>query len=313
MTPTISVALCTHNRADLLRLALESLRGQTLPRSQFEVLIVDNNSTDHTSDVADEFASDEGTRYIFEPQMGLSHARNRAWREARGRYVAYLDDDAKAPPDWLKVASGIIEAKSPAIFGGPSRAFYVSKKPKWFKDEYAQHSLGDTARPLKESEYLFGFNMFFRRDAFAIFGGFDPNLGMIGAKIAYGEETAVQYRLRREAPNEVIYYAPDVYVYHLAAPDKMVLSKLVRRRFAGGRYYQRTLGQEVSKTSGVATFKMALYLMYNLTAESTYRMLARSRDRYPHPQTYFYERALHYVGRLGRMFEQCFGKPPRDA
>ncbi len=306
MTPLFSVALCTHNRADLLQLALESVCEQALARSAYEVLIIDNNSTDHTRQVAKGFESVENVRYIFEPQMGLSHARNRAWKEARGDYVAYLDDDAKGPPQWLTVAKGIVEAQSPAMFGGPSRAFYVSKKPKWFKDEYAQHSFGPTARALGENEFLFGFDLFLRRDVLEMCGGFDPDLGMTGSKMAYGEETAIQHILRERSPDEVIYYDPDVWVYHLAAPDKMVLAKLVRRRLAAGRYYERTFRPDASaRTPWLSIGKMSAWLVMQFGSELTYRMLLRPRDKYPHAQSYFYEKALPHLNGFGRMFEQC--------
>lgn len=101
----ISVVVCTFNRADILPLALQSLCEQTPHHDQTEIIVVDNNSPDNTRQVVDEFIEKyPNIRYCFEPIQGLSHARNRGWREARGEYVGYLDDDAKAPPEWLHSA-----------------------------------------------------------------------------------------------------------------------------------------------------------------------------------------------------------------
>src|SRR5690349_1483083 len=98
----ITVAICTYNRARYLPHAIESLVGQSLAASQFEILIVDNASTDPTHEVVKRYLPKlSNLRYLYEPRQGLSHARNTAWQSAEGKYVAYLDDDAQANPHWL--------------------------------------------------------------------------------------------------------------------------------------------------------------------------------------------------------------------
>ncbi|MGD8380729.1 MAG: glycosyltransferase, partial [Syntrophobacterales bacterium] len=93
----ISVIVCTYNRAELLGGTLRTLCHQTLDTSEYEVIVVDNNSTDNTREVVDEFCRrSSNVRYCFEPQQGLSHARNQGLQEAKGKYVAYIDDDARA-------------------------------------------------------------------------------------------------------------------------------------------------------------------------------------------------------------------------
>ena len=101
-SPLISVVVCTFNRADLLETSLEALDEQILESSEYEVIVVDNNSTDNTLNVVEELCNRlTSLRYCFEPNQGLSHARNRGWREAMGEYVAYIDDDCKVPGQWL--------------------------------------------------------------------------------------------------------------------------------------------------------------------------------------------------------------------
>ncbi|MFH1754161.1 MAG: glycosyltransferase family A protein, partial [Candidatus Latescibacterota bacterium] len=97
----LSVIVCTYNRSPLLVSCLDSLVNQTLPVTNFEIVLVNNNSTDDTQAIAERYAGGHGNiRVINELKQGLSHARNRGWQEAKGKYVAYIDDDAKTLSDW---------------------------------------------------------------------------------------------------------------------------------------------------------------------------------------------------------------------
>ena len=127
----ITVIICTYNRCDLLKSVMETLIDQKLPPDYYELIIVDNNSNDSTKEFVQKFTvqnSKYNIRYILEPNQGLSHARNRGWKEAKGEYVAYTDDDCKIPPEWLTVAKNTIEKYSPDVFGGPYFAFYLSDR-----------------------------------------------------------------------------------------------------------------------------------------------------------------------------------------
>ena len=98
----LTVALCTYNRADFLRQTLAGLARQNFPRDQFEVLVIDNNSRDHTAAVVAEFANTvPAPRHVLETQQGLDYARNRAISEARGDIIIFGDDDILVAPDWL--------------------------------------------------------------------------------------------------------------------------------------------------------------------------------------------------------------------
>src|SRR5712671_6825521 len=99
----ISVIIATHNRADLLAIALKSLARQTIPPAEYEVIVVDNASSDQTPAVVRQMSpAMPQVRYVFEERLGLSWARNAGLEAARAPYVAYLDDDAKAEPEWLE-------------------------------------------------------------------------------------------------------------------------------------------------------------------------------------------------------------------
>ena len=120
--PAISVIICTYNRADRLLLALEALTQQTLPSSAFEVLVVDNRSTDNTPAICRVFQERFANfRYVYEPIQGLSKARNTGWQLSQSLYIAYLDDDAIPCKEWVEAILNVFETvrPKPASIGGP--------------------------------------------------------------------------------------------------------------------------------------------------------------------------------------------------
>ena len=293
----ISVVICTYNRADLARQAITSVLAQDFPQTGYELLIIDNNSTDHTGALAQEFCGAyPNVRFFLENKVGLSHARNRGWQEAGGEYVAYIDDDCKVPPAWLRAAANVIEREHPAAFGGPFYPFYNSPKPAWFKDEYGSHVQGQEMRPLKDIEYLDGMNMFIRADALELSGGFDPDFGMKGKKIAYGEETDLIYRLRKQA--EKIYYAPEVFVYHLVRSEKMNLWTNLVMSFSGGYYYAK-IARQSNHGNFLVNMFLVLKVVLKIARSLSWDLLRRDRRIYPFFQNFLYEVSFQLVTDLG--------------
>jgi len=194
-----SVVIGTHNRADLLELALQTLSEQTLASDKFEVLVIDNCSTDTTREVTEHYMSGGNVRYVYEDKIGIGHARNRGMNEARGVYVVYTDDDCKLPSDWLSRAATIVETHQPDVFGGPFYPFYLSPKPDWFLDAYGGYTLGDEPRWLTVNERpLTGGNLFIEKNILKSVGGFNTNFGMVGKKIGYSQDTIVQFYLYKK-------------------------------------------------------------------------------------------------------------------
>ena len=102
---TICVILCTYNRASRLAEALKSIMASALPADvEWKILVVDNNSTDQTRNVATEFCDRYPSRfrYLFEPRQGKSHALNAALQESRAEILAFTDDDVTVEPEWLR-------------------------------------------------------------------------------------------------------------------------------------------------------------------------------------------------------------------
>jgi len=235
--PRISVIIATHNRADLVRIALESLIEQTFDSAAFEVIVVDNASRDHTAQMVVEMSARmPQLRYVREERLGLSWARNRGLAEAQAQYVAYLDDDARAEPAWVEALLAALESSAaPLCVAGPVYLNWNGLPQKvparyWSLLSYVHY--GDHDRPLTASEYIVGANMAFDRAALDRVGGFPTNLGRHGAKLLSGEEAQVVAQLR--AGGGEVYYAAKAGVFHIVQPDRVKPVWLWRRMFWDG-------------------------------------------------------------------------------
>ncbi|MBI4544333.1 MAG: glycosyltransferase family 2 protein [Gemmatimonadetes bacterium] len=304
--PLFSVIVCTLNRAPLLATALAYLCRQSLARSEYEVLVVDNNSADGTAAVTAEYAAQcPNVRHVLERKQGHSHARNRGLGEARGQYAAYLDDDCRAPTDWLANARRAVETVSPAVLGGPYLACYESPKPRWYRDDYGSHVQAEKRGELGRDEYLSGGNIFFRRALLEQLGGFDPKLGMRGRAIGYGDEVALLQYVRAHLPRELIYFDPSLFVYHVVRPEKMQLSWAMRERFVSGRFdYLVFGGGDARALSALGIVAQALRAVVGLLASAAKGATLRDRQLYPYLQNYLYERTFFHVRRLGELYQQ---------
>lgn len=255
----LSIALCTYNRSDVLPKCLESLADQSVDSELFEVLIIDNHSTDDTKKIALNFGEKHSNfKYIFEEKQGLSHARNRAIEEAKSEYLAYIDDDAIADKEWLeKIGSVIQNNKDIAAFGGPIYPWYNKEKPKWFKDEFATHSYGKEHFQLTEQNCPFGLsgsNMIFKKDALKKYGGFSTEYGMNGDKIAFGEESFLFNKMLKN--NENIQYFPDIFVYHLVSDKSYSLKEAFKRSIQNGKAIAHIRGSKPLSIDSVKKFSM---------------------------------------------------------
>lgn len=240
MTAEITVAICTYNRADLLAGALDSLCSQAVPARIFEILVVDNGSTDNTAVCVQDFQErfpGHNIRMIYEGRQGLGLARTMAMKQAGGRYIAYLDDDARAEPDWLAQALFILQGRSEEIvcLGGPIYPFYTSPKPVWFKDAYESRSWGECERPLKLGESFSGSNMIWHKVHLERIGGFTGKLGVKGDVLSVGEETDAFNKINKQLDQPLFYYSPALRVRHWVPPFKMTVWYPLKRTFIGGQ------------------------------------------------------------------------------
>lgn len=238
MNPIISVIVCTYNRGELLVQALESLVTQSLEKSRYEVIVVNNNSTDNTEEIAKNFVEKyDNFRLVNEPKQGLSHARNRGYQEAKGDYVAYIDDDAKATENWLELIIKDFQnvSPTPVAVGGEIRPWYEVEPPDWFIEEFEIITRGDTSCFLKpEISFtpLCGSNMALQKKVLESSGGFSPEFGMQGTKIRLGEETLLFNIIYEDYP--YIWYNPEIKVYHWTSKEKLTMSYMIKRQYMVG-------------------------------------------------------------------------------
>ncbi len=218
----ISVILCTYNRCESLAGALKSVSASKLPPSvDWEVLIVDNNSTDQTRKVAEEFCAAYPGRfqYFCETRQGKSFALDRGTREASGDIIAFMGDDVTVEPDWLHKLTKPLVTAGYLGTGGRICAPADVVIPTWMQLEgpsslaqvLATYDRGREPLELRE-DTPFGTNMAFRREAFETFDTFRMDLNPTLDNEIRGEDT--EFCLRLLKAGLPIFYVPDAVVYH---------------------------------------------------------------------------------------------------
>ncbi|MGA9061100.1 MAG: glycosyltransferase [Terracidiphilus sp.] len=216
----ITVILCTYNRCRCLAKALESLAAQVVPTSvQWEVLVVDNNSTDQTQEVVEEFSGRQPDRfrYLLETRQGKSYALNAGIRESRSEILAFTDDDAIAEPDWLWNLTSNLHDGEWAGSGGRIIPIWARPLPSWLSPDdphtmgsFVAFDAGMEAGALNRPPY--GANMAFRREAFERYGGFRTDLGRSAGDLQGRED--IEFAGRLLARGERLRYEPGAVVRH---------------------------------------------------------------------------------------------------
>lgn len=236
--PLVSVVICTHNRAEYLRKAIDSVLAQETAGLEFELLVVDNASVDGTASVCAEYADRPHLRYLYEPQLGLCRARNAGWQAAAGRYVAYLDDDAVAVPGWLRaIADGFRCSPEPGVVGGPVRPIWEAPRPRWLDDELAvgltiiDWSPVQKLIPDLHLEWLVGANMAVPVRVLRDIGGFHPSLDRVGQRMLSSGDVFLQQQIKARGLDCL--YHPDMAVGHLVPA-----ARLTQRWFVNRYYWQ---------------------------------------------------------------------------
>jgi glycosyltransferase involved in cell wall biosynthesis len=246
--PLITVAICTFNRARLLEPTLESLTRLRIESADaWELLVVDNASTDDTQAVCRKFQGRLPIRVTEETQPGLSHARNRALASARGAYVVFTDDDVLLYVDWLAAFVAATKAfPDAAAFGGPIEPFFPTPPPPDLTAAFPMLAKGfcavDHGRglgPLPSTLPIWGANMAYRMAAVAGLL-FDPRLGYTPDMLRGGEETKFLNEIR-DRGGEVI-WVPEMRLQHYVDPSRMTLDYLVLRAIGAGEEHIRLTG-----------------------------------------------------------------------
>jgi len=235
----ISVIICTHNRAEMLRETLQSWLSVQNAGPDVELIVVDNNSTDHTRQVVEAFrpACPSQLRYVFETNTGLSHARNRGIKEASGNIVAFVDDDVYFDKEWLyALLKAFNDNPEISCVGGKSIPKFDGDKPDWITGNilkfYGATNYGDQDRLMTFPEYPPGLNMAFRKTVFEQVGNFNVNLGRIKNSLLSNEEREIFYRISKA--DLKVFYASKAILHHRISRDRMHKRWVVERTYWQG-------------------------------------------------------------------------------
>ncbi|MDB9372849.1 glycosyltransferase family 2 protein [Nodularia sphaerocarpa] len=230
----ISAIICTHNRDTYLGAAIDSLLAQVFT-ADFEVVVVDNGSSDRTREVVEQRLGDPRVKYVFEPTIGLSVARNTGARVASAEIIAYLDDDAVASAYWLQVLYAAYQNDSKlAIAGGKVTLLWPPniEPPTWLSPGLASnlgaYDLGDQMIYIQQPGLTpRGLNYSLRRSFLEEIGGFDPHLGRVGKNLLSNEELQMtEFALER---GWKVAYLPEALVAHNVAPERLKRSWFLNR------------------------------------------------------------------------------------
>jgi glycosyltransferase involved in cell wall biosynthesis len=216
----VTVAICTWNRAALLR---ETLRQMMLLECdgsfEWELIVVDNNSTDSTPSVLAEFAGKLPLRALHEPKPGKSNAANLVVKEARGEYILWTDDDVLVEPDWVsQYVAAFRRHPAAEVFGGRLDPWFEGTPPRWLKEGfqtvagvYAAIDLDCPSGVAPESFFPLGASMAIRRSSH-LRHAFDPRIGPQPGSSIRGEEWMLVRELRRDGAQVI--WVPDAIARH---------------------------------------------------------------------------------------------------
>lgn len=236
MATKTTILICTYNRARLLEASLESLAGIDYPKDSWDVLLVDNNSTDSTADVVRRAAPDFPVplRYLFEPEPGKSNALNTGLAQTDAAIVAFTDDDVRVPSDWLQQIADAFETFHCDYLGGRVLPMWETPPPSWFPmtggSMWAAVALldyGHDPAPLVTRVPL-GVNMAVTREAVQKVGGFNPRLGRRAGKLLGQEQR--EWCLRATSEGLTGFYAPGMVLQHFV-PSERLTKRYFRRWF----------------------------------------------------------------------------------
>ena len=245
----VSIVVSTHNRAHLLRPCLDALLRQCTDLSSYEIIVVDNNSTDGTPDVLADFVG-RGLplRALREPRQGVSYGRNAGIAHARGRIIAFTDDDIRVAPDWVsRIVRTFRGDAGVDCIGGPVRPLWASLPPRWLDRRHWS--------PLSVTDYggegfditadcprcLLTSNMAFRREVFDRIGAFSPE---------YPRSQDHELQVRFWASGGRARYVPEL-VVHTMVPESRMRTRYHRRwHLQHGRMCARMALRERTRPDG---------------------------------------------------------------
>ena len=230
----ISVIFPTYNRAHILPMCIDSLINQNYPKSKYEVIVVDNNSTDNTKDVVHHYKNkyhETSIKYILEKMPGSGFARNTGAKNAKFEVLSFTDDDGILCKNWLTEISKVFQKNSKvAAVAGKVVIKWDKKPPNWVKPyEWLLGALNyDEKIKYKKGLYINLGNLSIKKDVLFKLGGF--NVDQIGDRLIGNGEDELNERLW--GANYLIGWAPKAVMEHYQIVDKNATVKDIKRRYS---------------------------------------------------------------------------------
>ncbi|MBQ3544555.1 MAG: glycosyltransferase family 2 protein [Lachnospiraceae bacterium] len=266
----ISIIIPTRNRARYLEKMLDSLLNQTISKEEFEVIVVDNGSTDVTRAVCfDKKKYFPHFKYVYEKSKGLHAGRNRGFWESKSEYLLFADDDIIGFPTWIE---GIMEGfgyENVGLVGGNVIPKFETTEPEWFQ-EFVVYKNGfrimsqlsviwtsSQENKIINPYYVFGCNFGVKRELLEKCGGFHPD-GMPNNLLMYrgdGESYVSQYI--RENGGRAI-FVPKASVYHIMPYERTLLSYLIKRGKCDGISEMYSKLRKESINGGIQCLEQAI-------------------------------------------------------
>lgn len=287
-----SVIIITRNRAKLLSGVLESVVNQNYDKEKYEIIVVDNNSNDCTLLLVNKLKeSYPMLKYVYEPEIGMSKARNRGAQIAKGEILAFIDDDGIAESNWLKNYELLYEAYSEFIsWGGRIELIFMSFKPKWLTEELmiALSYINISKNEIKLSfpDHPFGCNFSVKREYYMKVGGFIENIKNCN------EEKAFFYRLHKNGYQ--VGYSPKPLVYHRIPPSRLKKMYFIKRGIYQGIGNIKIMS--LYSKEDIPTIKIILRELFK---EGIIMIINRIIYRKSYLFKYFYFQSI----KLGELFE----------
>ena len=314
----VSVIISTYNRSRVLEGALQALLEQSPAHLKFEILVVDNNSTDQTRSLVQSLSrrNPERLKYFFEPMQGLSYGRNTGIANAKAPIIAFTDDDVRVAPDWIyQIETGFAAYPEVEFLGGKVLPSWSTAPPAWLTvahwsplallDYGGRQFFVDSANPL----CLIGANFAFRRRAFEKVGLFKTDFQRVKDSIGSLEDHEMLLRLWRSNFRGV--YLPQLVVTAEIDPER--LEKQYHRRWhrGHGRFYAELRAEEMERSKVGKILGVPAHF-YRRALEDVFRWifcLIRNRPS----QAFQHEVHLHYFrGFFRRRWRDYWGLQKRQ-